>query len=34
VPGVCLGEGDGPLVTDLLGGAEVDAGGLKMSMMT
>jgi hypothetical protein len=27
VAGVCLGEGDGSLVSDLLGGAEVDGGG-------
>ena len=27
VAGVCLGEGDGPLVADLLGGSEVDGGG-------
>jgi hypothetical protein len=27
VAGVCLGEGDGPLVADLLGGPEVDGGG-------
>ncbi|MER7000689.1 hypothetical protein [Streptomyces sp. NPDC000410] len=30
--GVCVGEGDGTLVADLLGGAEVHAGGREVGI--